>query len=153
MLETRRATPADAELIGRQRVRMFIDAGLGEQANFPSMAEKFLAWLRPKLEDGTYLGWIVEEDGTPLAGCGMWIMDFPPNIRDEEPHRAYLMNFYVAPELRRRGIARDLLALSVAEAKSRRIKIVTLHASKFGKPLYEQNGFAMSNEMMLRQEV
>jgi len=28
--------------------------------------------------------------------------------------------------------------------------VVSLHASKFGKPLYERNGFAMSNEMLLR---
>ena len=62
------------------------------------------------------------------------------------------MNFYVAPEMRRRGLARELLALAVAEAKARGIKVVTLHASKFGKPLYEQNGFEMSNEMRLRPE-
>ena len=52
--------------------------------------------------------------------------------------------------MRRRGLARELLALAVAEAKARGIKVVTLHASKFGKPVYEQNGFKMSNEMMLR---
>jgi hypothetical protein len=38
------------------------------------------------------------------------------------------------------------------EAKERGIKVVTLHASKFGKPLYEQNGFVMSNEMRLEAE-
>jgi predicted acetyltransferase len=52
--------------------------------------------------------------------------------------------------MRGRGLARALLALAVDEAKARGIKVVTLHASKFGKPLYEQNGFEMSNEMRLR---
>jgi ribosomal protein S18 acetylase RimI-like enzyme len=117
-----------------------------------SMIAKFVTWVRPKLSDGTYLGWLVEQDGRPVAGSGLWVMDFPPNIRDEEPRRAYLMNFYVAPEMRRRGLARELLALAVAEAKARGIKVVTLHASKFGKPLYEQNGFEMSNEMRLWPE-
>jgi ribosomal protein S18 acetylase RimI-like enzyme len=152
MLGTRRATLADLETIAHQRLRMFVDAGLGEEAQMASMIAKFVIWVRPKLSDGTYLGWLVEQDGRPVAGSGLWVMDFPPNIRDEEPRRAYLMNFYVAPEMRRRGLARELLALAVAEAKARGIKVVTLHASKFGKPLYEQNGFEMSNEMRLRPE-
>lgn len=152
MLGTRRATLADLETIAHQRLRMFVDAGLGGEAQMASMIAKFVTWVRPKLSDGTYLGWLVEQDGRPVAGSGLWVMDFPPNIRDEEPRRAYLMNFYVAPEMRRRGLARELLAMAVAEAKARGIKVVTLHASKFGKPLYEQNGFEMSNEMRLRPE-
>jgi len=28
--------------------------------------------------------------------------------------------------------------------------VVSLHASKFGKPIYERNGFEPSTEMMLR---
>ena len=32
------------------------------------------------------------------------------------------------------------------------VEIVTLHASKFGRPLYEQHGFQPTNEMMLRPE-
>jgi len=77
-------------------------------------------------------------------------MPWPPHFLDPEPRRAYLLNFYVAPEMRRRGLASKLLALAVAEAKTRGIRVVTLHASKFGKPVYEQNEFKMSNEMMLR---
>ena len=43
-----------------------------------------------------------------------------------------------------------LVALAVDEAKARGIKVVTLHASKFGRPVYEQYGFRPSTEMMLR---
>ena len=77
-------------------------------------------------------------------------MEFPPHFLDPEPRRAYLLNFYVAPEMRGRGFARQLLALAIDEARARGIKVVTLHASKFGKPIYERNGFVMSNEMLLR---
>jgi ribosomal protein S18 acetylase RimI-like enzyme len=79
-------------------------------------------------------------------------MEWPPHFMHSEPRRAYLLNFYVAPEMRRQGLARKLLALAVEEAKARGIKVVTLHASKFGKPVYEQYGFKMSNEMMLRDQ-
>ena len=150
MAETRKATPADAEAIGEQRVRMFEDAGVSTEAQMQQMRENFVPWVRARLQDDTYVGWLVEEDGRLVGGAGLWVMPWPPHFLDAEPHRAYLLNFYVAPEVRRRGLATDLLALAVAEAKARGIKVVTLHASRFGKPVYEQNGFSMSNEMMLR---
>jgi GNAT superfamily N-acetyltransferase len=150
MAEIRRAMAADADMIGQQRVRMFADAGLAYDEQMGPMLAMFVPWVRAKLDDGSYVGWLAEQDGQPVAGAGLWVMEWPPHYMDPEPRRAYLLNFYVAPEMRRRGLARDLLALAVGEAKARGIKVVTLHASKFGKPVYEQNGFKMSNEMMLR---
>lgn len=152
MAEIRRATAADAEAIGEQRVQMFVDAEVRFEAPVETMRANFVAWVRPKLEDGSYVGWLVEQDGRLVGGAGLWVMDWPPHFMDAEPQRGYLLNFYVAPEMRRQGLARKLLALGVAEAKARGIKVVTLHASKFGKPVYEQNGFVMSNEMRLRSE-
>jgi ribosomal protein S18 acetylase RimI-like enzyme len=80
----------------------------------------------------------------------MWLMDFPPHWMDAEPVRAYLLNFYVEPEFRGRGLASELLTTAVEDARRRGIKVVSLHASKFGKPLYERNGFEPTNEMILR---
>lgn len=73
---------------------------------------------------------------------------FPPHWRDPEPLRVYLTNFYVKPEARGRGLAHGLLKTAVQEARCRGIKVVALHASKFGRPIYERNGFEESNEMM-----
>jgi len=151
MAEIRLATPADAEAIAHQRLRMFIDAEVVADAEeMAKLAANSVPWFRARLEDGTYAGWLVEEDCRLIAGAGLWVMDWPPHFLDAEPRRAYLLNFYVAPEARRRGLARELLALAVAEAKARGVKVVTLHASKFGKPLYEQHGFVLSNEMRLQ---
>jgi len=144
------ATIADAEAIAEQRLRMFADAGVAEEAAMGPMRANFVDWVRPRLADGTYIGWQVEDDGRLVGGAGLWVIDWPPHFMDAEPQRAYLLNFYVAPEMRRHGLARELLALAVAEAKARGIVVVTLHASKFGKPLYEKAGFKLSNEMMLR---
>ena len=152
MAEIRRATAADADAIGQQRLRMFVDADVKFAVPMETMVASFVEWLRPKLEDGSYVGWLAEQDGRLVAGAGLWVMEWPPHFMHAEPRRAYLLNFYVAPEMRRQGLARKLLALAVEEAKARGIKVVTLHASKFGKPVYEQYGFKMSNEMMLRDQ-
>ncbi len=71
-MTTRMATAADAELIAEQRRRMFADAGQADAETMPKMVENFLEWVRPRLADGRYLGWLVEEDGVVIAGraCG-----------------------------------------------------------------------------------
>jgi GNAT superfamily N-acetyltransferase len=150
MFKTRLATVADAELIARQRRSMFVDSGQAEEDQVQTMMENFVVWVWPRLSDGSYVGWLVEEDERVVAGAGMWLIDFPPHWMDAEPIRAYLLNFYVDPAFRGRGLAYDLLKTAVEDARRRGIRVVSLHASKFGKPLYERNGFEATNEMILR---
>jgi len=150
MFETRLAGVADAELIAQHRRRMFVDAGQADDAALQPMEDNFVRWVRPKLKDGSYVGWLVEHEGRVVAGAGMWLMDFPPHWTDAEPRRAYLLNFYVDPEFRGHGLAYGLLKNAVEDARARGIKVVALHASKFGKPIYERNGFKATSEMWLR---
>lgn len=152
MFETRRATEADAELIGEQRRRMFEDSGQGNDARLKEVADKFVPWVRERLIDGRYVGWLTEDDGRVVAGAGVLFMDFPPHWMDPEPVRAYLLNVYVDPEFRGRGLARALLEMAVSDARRRGIKVVSLHASTFGRPLYDRNGFKSTNEMILWSE-
>ena len=150
MFETRLATATDAELIGEQRRRMFLDSVPTSEEQLMKMIAKFVPWVRTKLEDGSYVGWLTSEDGRVVAGAGMWLMEFPPHWMHEEPVRAYLLNFYVDPEFRGQGLAHALLKTVIEETRRLGIKVVSLHASVFGKPLYERNGFELSNEMILR---
>ena len=149
MFETRLATAADAELIARQRCRMFVDMGEADDVRMQVMIEKFVPWVRERLASGTYIGWLTMENGLEIAGAGMWLTDNPPNLMDTEPLRAHLLNFYVEPAYRGRGIAYGLLRIAVSEARLRGIKVISLHASRFGRPLYERNGFEATNEMIL----
>jgi GNAT superfamily N-acetyltransferase len=151
MFETRLATAADAELIAEQRRMMFLESMPTDEAQMRKMIAKFVPWVRPKLEDGSYVGWLTSNDGRVVAGAGMWLMEFPPHWMDVEPVRAYLLNFYVDPGFRGHGIAYALLKSVLAETRRLGIKVVSLHASPFGKPLYERNGFEPTNEMILRQ--
>jgi GNAT superfamily N-acetyltransferase len=151
MFKTRLAGTGDAALIAHQRVRMFFDAGQAQQGEeLRKMEANFVEWVGPRLEDGCYVGWIVEEDGRAVAGAGMWMMEWPPHWMDAESGRAYLLNFYVDPEFRGRGLAYGLLKTAIEAARGRGVKVVSLHASKFGRPLYERNGFETSSEMLLR---
>ena len=70
MFEMRLATVADAELIARHRRIMFVDSGQAEEVKLQTMMDNFIEWVRPRLSDGSYVGWLVEEDGRVGSGPG-----------------------------------------------------------------------------------
>ncbi len=146
------ATEADAELISEQRRRMFVDSAQVSDARLSEVTENFVPWVRERLIDGRYVGWLTSEERHVVAGAGVLFMDFPPHWMDPEPVRAYLLNVYVDPAFRGRGLARELLDVAMNDARQRGIKVMSLHASEFGRPLYERNGFKSTNEMILWSE-
>ena len=81
------ATVADAALIARQRCAMFADAVLPVPATLPVMRERFEPWVRARLANGSYRGWLAEKAGAPVAGAGLWVMEFPPHFLDPEAAR------------------------------------------------------------------
>jgi ribosomal protein S18 acetylase RimI-like enzyme len=157
----RRATPEDAPLITQQRHHMFADNDLATESRYAEMDLAFEPWVRERLTDGRYVGLFLvdpatatatEENETLLAACGIFFQDFPPHYLDPAPLRAYLLNFYTAPQARGRGLATQLLQHAVDECHARNVRVITLHASKFGKPVYEKFGFLRNNEMILKPE-
>ena len=131
---------------------MFVDAGQAEECGTAADDGKICCVGSAAVERWE-LCWVDGRGGGPRGGRGgMWMMDFPPHWMDAQPMRAYLLNFYVEPAARGQGLAYRLLKTAVEEARGRGVKVVSLHASKFGRPIYERNGFEQSTEMMLRLE-
>jgi len=155
MLTLRRATPADAALITDHRHRMFADNKLASEERYAEMDTNFLPWVTERLADGRYIGLLLEDTSNSqiVAGAGIYYLDWPPHYLDPAPTRAYLLNFFTEPEDRGSGHAKTLLAAAVAECRAKNPNIViTLHASRFGKPIYEAFGFKHHNEYALRPD-
>ena len=146
----RHATQEDATLITAHRHSMFTDNAFASEERLHAMDTSFLPWVRKRLADGQYVGLLLEENGAVLASAGIHFNDFPPHFLHPEQGRAYLLNFYTAPAARGRGFAKQLLTACVDECRAREIKAVVLHASPFGRPIYEKFGFMQTNEMMLK---
>ena len=139
------ATPADAALIAAQREAMFTDMG----TEYTEAATNFAPWVERHLRAGTYVGWFAEADAVPVAGAGLLMLDWPPHFTDPQPIRSYLLNVYTHPQHRGRKLARTMTELAIAETRRRGVAMMTLHASEFGRPLYEKLGFTPTNEMRL----
>lgn len=148
MLKTRSATAADAAVITNHRRRMFVDAGRPDSQVLARMAEAHEPWVARMIGEGKYLGWLTEENGQVVAGAGLLILDWPPHPLDPgATQRGYLLNVYVEPSHRRRKLASNLIEMAFAEARRRKIRVVSLHSTDEGRALYAANGFRPTNEM------
>lgn len=149
-MEVRKLSERDLELVCRHREEMFRDAGRSSDVLSP-MTQHFREWLRPRLRDGSYFGFIACDQGGPIAGIGLMLIDWPPHpahpISDK---RGYVLNVYVEPDYRSRGIARELMRLADAEFAERGVQFAILHATEKGRNLYADLGWQGTTEMSKR---
>jgi len=147
-METRAATPADAALITAHRKAMFTAMGRDRESILDAMSRNFEPWVTRMIIEGKYAGWITLDEGRPVASAGLLVLDWPPHPLDPaSEHRGYLLNVFVEPECRGRRLAHALVDLCMAEAQRRRMKVVALHTSDAGRPIYESFGFRSTSEM------
>jgi ribosomal protein S18 acetylase RimI-like enzyme len=148
-METRAATVIDAALITQHRKAMFASMGSAEEPVLNEMSRNFEPWVARMLAEGKYFGWITNDAARPVASAGLLILDWAPHYLDPAGEfRGYLLNVFVEAEYRKRGLARNLIDICMADARRRGIRVVALHASATGKSLYEKMGFSTTNEML-----
>lgn len=150
-LEVWPVATGDLELICRHREEMFRDAG-DDEATLRAMTEHFRTWLEPRLADGSYLGYTLRCDGTVAAGVGLMLIDWPPHPRHPTADkRGYILNLYVEPEYRRRGLGHQLMALAEEELARRGATLLILHATEKARPLYSQLDWVAGSAEMIKQ--
>lgn len=108
------------------------------------------------LADGEYVGWVAQlpaPSPRAIGGAGVQFRPLLPRT-DSTGHlllvgrEGLILNVYVEPDCRRRGIARQLMETLIDWAPSAGIVRLVLHASADGRSLYESLGFRASNEML-----
>ena len=147
----RMATVDDAPVIVHHRRAMFDDMGHTDPAGLDAMCESFAPYVSQALGHSLYRGWLAQgDDGRVIAGGGLIVHKWPSRpVNPVEPRRAYILNVYTEPEYRGRGIARRIMNEIVEWCRAQGFRSVSLHASVFGRHLYESMGFEPTNEMRL----
>ena len=149
-IRIRPAAVDDLPHIVHHRRAMFSDIGYQDAAILDRMQATSETYLRESMPKGAYRGWLAETaDGLIVAGGGIAIIPWPGSPEDPAPQRGWILNIYTEPEFRRRGIARQIMATIVAWCRAEGFLAVNLHASEFGRALYESMGFQPTNEMRL----
>ena len=154
----REATALDIAIVARHRAAMFEAMG----STVPSMIAPLIAATEAMLGEaiprGEYRGWLAAVAGEPdriVAGAGVQIrhvLPFPRRWSDGRvgvaPGRqAIVLNVYTEPPFRGRGLARRLMHEVLAWARAVELDSLVLHAAADGRTLYEELGFAATNEM------
>lgn len=113
-----------------------------------AMAAPYRDWQHVSLHDGNYFGFIAEVDAEPVGGVGQRITGWPPHpLHPDRALRGYVLNLFVEPGWRGRGVGRALMAAAEAEFRRRGVDYAILHATRQGRPLYERDGWDQASEV------
>lgn len=97
--------------------------------------------------DNDLIGVVIDAPEGGLASCGL--INLAPRLPRPGAH-SHLMGYVqwvsTAPQHQRKGYARQVMTRLLAEASTRGIEVVELHASPPGKHLYQDLGFFIKND-------
>jgi len=115
----RKAETTDATAIASHRERLFIEHGYRNDAILAAMSAAFTVWVRKRMLDMSYAGWLAEFDGRVVAGIGYFFFaDQAPHPSQFNPVRGYLMNAYTDPAHRNTGITKRLAQVATEHARN-----------------------------------
>ena len=157
MYAVRIASLPDVPQLARHRVAMFRDMGTLAAGSEAPLAQATETYLRHALPGGEYVAWVAESTESPpaiIGGAGAQLRPILPRpgaaVKGIElGPEAIILNVYVEPSWRRRGVAEALMRALLGVLAVRGIRRVVLHASPDGRRLYERLGFRPTNEMQL----
>jgi len=134
----REIEPEDLEEILAHRRLMFHDMGHCDETVLAGIVESSRPCIRKYLAENSYRGWFAVAPGGRVAGgVGLLITDHVSGpLSPEQTRRAYLLNVYTYPEFRKQSLARQLTQKAIDWCRAEGFKVLWLHASEYGRPLY-----------------
>ncbi len=119
------------------------------------LVEITASYLSNAIPRGEYLAWIAEDHASSppvIGGAGVQLRPILPRPRPASDElelgpEAIVLNVYVEPHWRRRGVGEALMHAILTALATRGILRIVLHASADGRRLYERLGFVATNEM------
>lgn len=149
--EIRRATIADIGTVLGHRRGMFEDMGFTDAIVLDEVVAASRSFIEKGLHDGSYRGFLaISEQNQVIAGAGLAVTDWLAHpMAPKQSRRAYILNVYTVAAYRKQGIARALMQAILDHCKQEGFISVWLHASPYGRSLYESMGFEATNEMKI----
>jgi GNAT superfamily N-acetyltransferase len=147
----RPGTAAEAAVVAKHRALMFHEMGHLPEAELLTFEGEATPIIEEAIGGGTYRPWFVEgASGEIVAGGGIQLRPLLPRPECRQAPEAIILNMYVQPAHRRRGLARRLLEAMLDWCGPQHIVRIVLHPSEQGRPLYESMGFQPTGELRWR---
>ncbi|HRW39203.1 MAG TPA: GNAT family N-acetyltransferase [Aquihabitans sp.] len=149
-MRIRLATADDHETVVRLRLAFIADVRGVDPTTFPpEFTEVTRRYLDEVVAADRIRTWLAVDDADePVGIVSVLANDAPPLPEVHLAKEGYVVNMWVAPEARRRGIARALLDAALVAASTEGWRRLYLHATDAGRPLYEEAGFVADARWM-----
>jgi len=149
-MEIRSAESRDLELVLQLRLAFLCEVrGLDTS----QITEQFRAGTRAFIDrthrEGRLWTWIAEERGDVLGIVSSVVHDVPPLPEDDRCREGYIINEYVKPSARGRGVGRTLLQSALDSSHDLGIRQFHLYATDAGAPIYVSEGFTLHDRFMV----
>jgi ribosomal protein S18 acetylase RimI-like enzyme len=152
MQETIVVTPgsaADLNDFAGHWLAMFEEVGNYSESDFPpDWRDGFRSYFERRMAAGEAALFVAREGAAIVATAGALVRDGYPSAVTAIKH-GYIFGVRVAPGYRRRGLAERLTREAVRYLRAQRCRTIRLHASRFGRAMYERIGFVPTNELEL----
>jgi ribosomal protein S18 acetylase RimI-like enzyme len=135
--------------IAEHWIAMFEEIGNLHESEFvPEWRQRFVRRISDEITRGD-AAYFVAADAQRIVGtAGARMMDsYPSEIHGVRS--GYIFGVHVDAAYRGRGIATRLTQAGIAFLQERKAWSIRLHASPYGRPIYEKLGFRPANEMVL----
>ena len=148
----RRANINDIEILIDYRVRFLNELySHPEDDETETLRKALKEYFSEAIPSNDFIAWLAEYNGKIIGTSGMVVWQMPARYGGLESGKlGYILNLYIIPEARRKGICTRLLNELIEEAKSLGLTYLHLHASEDGINIYRKAGFAEPNQIELK---
>lgn len=148
----RRAEISDIPTLVNMRIR-FLSEHQGRLRNIRlrELKRNLFKYFRRTLASDEFIAWLAFEGARAVATSGLCFYCLPPTAKNPSGRIAYIMNMYTLPRYRKKGIAKQLFAKILQEARMRGHRKIVLHASRDGEHLYRACGFEEPSDLELER--
>lgn len=147
-ISIRLGTVDDVDVVVRHRIEMFRAMGIAAE-HLAAMDHPARAYFCDAIAKGRYIPFLADDAGKVVAGGGIILLHWPASATEARDSRPMILNMFTESEYRRRGLARRIMQAMLDWCRAEGYKSVSLHASEYGRPLYQSMGFKPTNEMRL----
>ena len=145
MIKYQKLTGERLETFIRMRIRQLREEGAKEDLDLvPALRE----YYKRHMADGSFVSWLALDGDAVVGTSGISFVEKPPYFGCPNGRIGLLSSMFTEPAYRRRGIARELLARVVEEARAKGCGAVQITASDMGVLLYTDFGFARNGNFM-----
>lgn len=147
----RQASAADVPVLVQHRESMFLE--MGTAADWTAMAEACGHWYTQAMAGGIFRGWVAETDGIAVGGAGLIVLPWSPGPTRVDARMGWVINVFVDPDHRGRGVARQLMEAIHAWCREQGVERLALNATEAGARIYRDLGYTAVAQPMLRLDL